>query len=346
VVDFGNFLAGPLAPMLMADMGADVVKLEATTGDMMRPTEFAFYGCQRNKRGIAVDMKNPASRPIVERLVRQADAVHHNLRMPAAKKLGIDYETLHALNPRLVYSHVSSYGPIGPRKDWPGFDQLFQASSGWEYEGAGEGNQPIWHRFGMMDHQAAMSSLYALMLGLIERERTGEGQFVAASLLGASILTTSETLVLPNGELAPYPQLDAMQMGVAENRRIFRTADGWLALSTDARGLAKFAEAVGAGRGEGGDRAGSEVLQLVGADVVGVPRCRRHLCAGGQPPDPAPGAHGELPHPCRLRRDTPRRRREELGRRHPRGLRRRDAAAGADGYAVPQRRQPNPVRHL
>jgi len=250
VVDFGNFLAGPLAPMLMADMGADVVKLEATTGDMMRPTEFAFYGCQRNKRGIAVDMKNPASRPIVERLVRQADAVHHNLRMPAAKKLGIDYETLHALNPRLVYSHVSSYGPIGPRKDWPGFDQLFQASSGWEYEGAGEGNQPIWHRFGMMDHQAAMSSLYALMLGLIERERTGEGQFVAASLLGASILTTSETLVLPNGELAPYPQLDSMQMGVAENRRIYPTADGWLALSTDARGLAKLAEAIGAARGE------------------------------------------------------------------------------------------------
>ncbi len=89
-----------------------------------------------------------------------------------------------------------------------------------------------------------------------------------------------------------------------------------------------------------GHRAGPEVLQLDGADVVGVPRRRRHLRAGGQPPDPAPGAHREPPDAGGLRRDPPRRRREELGRRHPRGLRRRDPAAGADRHAVPQRRQP------
>lgn len=235
VVDFGNFLAGPLAPMLMADLGADVIKLESTGGDQMRWAEFAFLACQRNKRGIAAELKHPATREIVEKLVAQADVVHHNLRMPAATRLGLDYESIRQINPRVVYCHVSSYGPRGPRKDWPGYDQLFQASSGWEYEGAGEGNPPMWHRFGMMDHQGALASLYATLLGLIERERTGEGQFVSASLLGASLLTISETLVGPDGELTSFARLDGQQLGVGPGDRIYRTADGWLMLqATDA----------------------------------------------------------------------------------------------------------------
>src|SRR4030088_3051649 len=104
--------------------------------------------------------------------------MHHNLRMPAARKLRVDYESLRAINPHLVYCHVSSYGPVGPRSEWPGFDQLFQAAGGGEYEGAGKGNPPMWHRFGMMDHQGSMASLFATLLGLLWRERTGEGHFV------------------------------------------------------------------------------------------------------------------------------------------------------------------------
>jgi crotonobetainyl-CoA:carnitine CoA-transferase CaiB-like acyl-CoA transferase len=182
---------------------------------------------------MALNFKNAATRPVLEALVRDADVVHHNLRLPAARKLGLDYESLRAINPRLVYCHVSSYGPVGPRADWPGYDQLFQAQSGWEYEGAGDGNQPMWHRFGMMDHQGAMASLLATLLGLYRRDRTGAGQCVAASLLGASVLTISETLVLPDGELAPYDRLDADQLGVGPGRRIVALADGWIAV--DAR---------------------------------------------------------------------------------------------------------------
>jgi crotonobetainyl-CoA:carnitine CoA-transferase CaiB-like acyl-CoA transferase len=174
VLDFGNFLAGPLAAMLMADLGADVIKLEATTGDMMRHSvERVFSGCQRGKRGIALNLKHPDTRPVVEKLVQWADVVHHNLRYPAARRLRIDYESLKELNPKLIYCHTSSYGPKGPRADWPGFDQLFQASSGWEYEGAGEGNRPMWHRFGMMDHQNALASLTATLLAIYHRMRTG-----------------------------------------------------------------------------------------------------------------------------------------------------------------------------
>jgi crotonobetainyl-CoA:carnitine CoA-transferase CaiB-like acyl-CoA transferase len=230
VLDFGNFLAGPLAPMLMADLGADVIKLETTTGDMMRHVERVFAGCQRGKRDIALDLKKPESREILERIVGWADVIHHNIRMPAAIKLGIDEPTLRKINPKMVYCHTSSYGPIGPRKDWPGYDQLFQSSCGWEYEGAGEGNPPMWHRFGMMDHQCAMASVVATLLGVMRRDETGEGQTVSASLLGAALLTTSETLVLPDGKLAPYPRLDNRQTGVSPTDRIYQLADGWIAV--------------------------------------------------------------------------------------------------------------------
>ncbi len=245
VLDLGSYLAGPLAPMLLGDLGADVIKLEGLNGDNMRvAAEWSFFGCQRNKRSIALDLKHPDARQVIRRLVERADIVHHNQRMPAAKKLGIDYESLRAINPRLIYCHVSSYGPVGPRKDWPGYDQLFQSSSGWEYEGAGEGNMPMWHRFGMMDHQAALSSLYGVMLALFERERTGLGQFVASSLLGASLLTSSETHLTAGGKLAPYAHLDSQQMGVGPGDRLYQAADGWLALIADDTSLQKLIQSL------------------------------------------------------------------------------------------------------
>lgn len=231
VLDLGNYLAGPYAPMLLADLGADVVKVEATTGDAMRPTGWAFAGCQRGKRGVALDLKAPEARPALEALVKWADVVHHNVRMPAARRLGIDYGSLRALNPTMIYSHTSSYGPAGPRADWPGYDQLFQAQCGWEALGAGEGNPPTWHRFGFMDHQCAMSSALATVLALYQRDRTGEGQAVAASLLGAGVLTASETFVRPDGTIQPVPTIDADQTGTGPGYRIIELGDGWLAVA-------------------------------------------------------------------------------------------------------------------
>ena len=230
VLDLGNYLAGPFAAMLLGDLGADVVKLEAPTGDLMRGVERVFAGCQRNKRGVAVDLKHEGATDVVRELVRWADVVHHNLRAPAARKLGIDYESLRAVNPSIVYCHTTAYGPHGPRTDWPGYDQLFQAYSGWEVAGGGEGNPPMWHRMGMMDHQNALASLVATLLGLWHRARTGEGQFVAASILGASTLTASETLLRGDGSLVPVPPLDHDQTGMSSGYRIYQVADGWVAV--------------------------------------------------------------------------------------------------------------------
>jgi crotonobetainyl-CoA:carnitine CoA-transferase CaiB-like acyl-CoA transferase len=231
VLDLGSYLAGPYGPMLLADLGAEVVKVESTAGDAMRPTTWAFAGCQRGKRGVALDLKAAAARPAIDALVRWADVVHHNLRMPAATRLGIDYESLRAIKPELVYCHTSSYGPAGPRADWPGYDQLFQAQCGWEMLGAGEGNPPMWHRFGFMDHQCALASVVATLLALYHRDRTGKGQFVASSLLGAGALTASETYVGSDGVLAPFPSLDAEQTGIAPGYRIIKLRDGWIGVA-------------------------------------------------------------------------------------------------------------------
>lgn len=247
IVDFGNYLAGPLTATLLADLGADVIKVEMLSGDPMRPVAWAFNGCQRGKRGLALQLKDPASREIVERLVREADVVHHNLRLPVARKLGIDCETLQAINPSLIYSHVSSYGRFGPRKDWPGYDQLFQAATGWEYEGAGAGNPPTWHRFGMMDHLSAVSSLIVTLLALLQRQRTGRGQFVAASLLGSSLFTV-DTAIDAHGQLLPSPKLDSRQLGLSSTERLFACADGWVAVHDNAAGAqTRLLEIVGAG---------------------------------------------------------------------------------------------------
>ncbi len=159
VVDAGAFLAGPLGPMLLSDLGADVVKVEPPGGEGMRWVEWSFFGCQRGKRGVALDLKSPDARVALDALLARADILHHNLRMPAARRLGLDEATVRAVNPDIVYCHASSYGPHGPRADWPGYDQLFQSSCGWEVAGAGEGNDPMWHRLGFMDHLCAMGSL-------------------------------------------------------------------------------------------------------------------------------------------------------------------------------------------
>lgn len=274
VLDFGNFLAGPLGPMLLADLGATVVKVETTTGDPMRWVEWAFAGCQRGKRAVALDIKLPASRPALEALLRWADVVHHNLRMPAARRLGLDAAAVRAVNPDVVFCHVSSYGPQGPRADWPGYDQLFQASCGWEVMGAGEDNPPMWHRFGFVDHLCAMSSVAGTLMALLQRDRTGRATDVAASLLGAGVMTNSETYLCADGSLAPVQGLDHDQTMIGPGERILQLSDGWIAVSAvGGAAVAALCDVFGAATPDAlpaaaSTRATAEVLQTLAAAEV------------------------------------------------------------------------------
>ena len=231
VVDFGAYLAGPFACMVLADLGADVIKVEPPSGDAMRRLERTFAGAQRGKRGLALKLGDAQTRPVLDALADWADIVHHNVRLPAARKLGIDADRLRAGRPALICCHISSYGPSGARADWPGFDQLMQASCGWEVESGGAGQPPMWLRFGVGDHLAALASVFAVLLALYRRGHTGEGQSVAASLLGAMLLTQSEALGLADGSVTPVAALDAAQTGVSSTHRLYRCADGWLAVA-------------------------------------------------------------------------------------------------------------------
>lgn len=232
VLDLGAYLAGPFACMMLADLGADVIKIEAPGGDAMRRLERTFSGTQRGKRGLALKLGDPRTQPLVEELVRWADVVHHNMRLPAARKLKVDYQTLSAVNPALLYCHVSAYGPQGPRADWPGFDQLMQASMGWETAQGGAGNPPQWLRFGVGDFFAGLSSLYALLLSLYARNRTGCGQMLGSSLLGATLLTMAEAVGFADGSVTSVEALDSAQTGVSDVHRLYRCADEqWLAVA-------------------------------------------------------------------------------------------------------------------
>lgn len=300
VLDLGAYLAGPFACMVLADLGAEVVKVEPPAGDAMRRLERAFAGTQRGKRGLALQLGDAASQPVVDALARWADVVHHNIRMPAARKLGIDDERLRAVNPRLICGHISAYGPTGPRADWPGFDQLMQAACGWEVECGGEGNAPLWLRFGVGDHLAALSCVYAVLLALYRRNQTGEGQSVASSLLGAMLLTESEVLARPDGSLTEMAHLDAAQTGLSPGHRLYRCADGWIAVAAwEAAELRAF-ERVAGPEPEAFFAARVVAEALAVLDAAAVP-CEPALEAQQQafldsPEHAAAGLHARYPH--------------------------------------------------
>ena len=196
VVDLTSYIAGSYGAMMLADLGADVVKVEAIEGDSFRELS-GFYGWNRGKRSLAVNLKEPDGRAIVHRLAQHADVVMENMRPGVVERLGVDYETLRAINPRLVYSTVTAFGSDGPYKDRPGFDPLLQAMGGlMTLQGFGEAPQYL--RIAPTDYYCAALACQAILAALFVRERTGRGQRVQTSLLQA-------VLALQSGLVVDYP---------------------------------------------------------------------------------------------------------------------------------------------
>jgi crotonobetainyl-CoA:carnitine CoA-transferase CaiB-like acyl-CoA transferase len=233
LIDFGQYLAGPFGPMILGDLGAEVIKVEPVTGDGMRLATKPFFGCQRGKRDIALNIKEPRGLAIALELVRTADVVHHNMTAGVATKLGIDYQDCKQVKPDIVYCNTWAYGLEGPLARFGGLDPLYQASSGLEHESAAvhEGNVPLYYRFGMCDASNAMLSVVAVLGALYHRKRTGEGQEVWTSLFdGGAIFTSDAHLV--GGAPAPRPHLDKELMGVSATYRLYRTQDDdWICVA-------------------------------------------------------------------------------------------------------------------
>jgi crotonobetainyl-CoA:carnitine CoA-transferase CaiB-like acyl-CoA transferase len=234
VLDFGQYLAGPFGPMVMADLGADVIKVEPTRGDGMRGTVVgSFMGCQRGKRNLALDLKSPEGLEIALELVATADVVHHNMTLGTADKLGLSYEACRAVKADVIYCNTFMYGPVGPLAHMGGLDPLGQAAAGleWEQGPVAEGNPPLWLRYGHGDVASAMPSASAVLMALWHRNRTGEGQFLWTSLLHGSMLYTLDSYLLADGTPSPRPLLDKEQLGLGALYRLYPTTSGWLQLA-------------------------------------------------------------------------------------------------------------------
>jgi crotonobetainyl-CoA:carnitine CoA-transferase CaiB-like acyl-CoA transferase len=192
VIDQTQALAGPYCSMMLGDLGADVIKIERPgTGDQSRQWAPPFIGDQssyylavnRNKRGIALNIAAPEARSILHRLVRDADVFMTNLATNAAlQKYGIDYETLRAINPRLIYASISGYGRTGPRADQPGYDLVAQAESGTMALTGEDDGAPMRFPTPMADLTCGLFTLIAILSALQARHASGVGQFLDMSL--------------------------------------------------------------------------------------------------------------------------------------------------------------------
>ncbi|MBQ0772724.1 MAG: CoA transferase [Sphingomonadales bacterium] len=232
VLDFGMFLAGPMGPSMMGDMGANVIKVEALTGDRIRFMHRYYQAAARSKRSIALDLTRPEAQPILERLIQWAEVVHHNMRFKGAAKLGLSEAGIRKYNPDVIFNYVSAYGQKGERGNWPGYDSIFNAIAGWEFENAGEGNRPVFNRPGTMDVTSAQSCLVEIMASLYAKRAGGKGHTTQTSLLGIAAFTQGERLIGPDGELSETYHLFSDQTGFSPYHRIFECADGnWIAVA-------------------------------------------------------------------------------------------------------------------
>jgi crotonobetainyl-CoA:carnitine CoA-transferase CaiB-like acyl-CoA transferase len=190
VLDLTRARAGPTAARHLADWGADVIKVEMTEGggDMAANRHgFDFQNLHRNKRSITLDLKNPEGVEVFKRLVKTADVIVENYRPDVKHRLGIDYESMKAINPRLVYGSISGFGQDGPYRERPGFDQIAQGMGGLMSVTGLPGQGPVRVGVPIADLTAGMFLAMGILVALMEREHSGEGQWVRTSLLQAQI---------------------------------------------------------------------------------------------------------------------------------------------------------------
>jgi formyl-CoA transferase len=197
VLDVSQVMAGPFACMMLGDMGADVVKVEPPKGgDQTRGSmgfklkgddSLGFLNLNRNKRSIAVNLKSEGGRALMRKLVAEADILVENYRPGVMKRLGFGYEACREINPKLVYASISGFGQTGPWADRPGFDLMAQAMSGVMSVTGHPGSPPVKAGVPVADIGCAMFAVYALLSAYIGAQKSGEGQYVDASLFEAAM---------------------------------------------------------------------------------------------------------------------------------------------------------------
>jgi crotonobetainyl-CoA:carnitine CoA-transferase CaiB-like acyl-CoA transferase len=244
ILDLSRVRAGPTCVKQFADFGADVIKIESPPGvdpneGMGGPRDGSdMQNLHRNKRSMILNLKLPESREVLARLVKTADVVVENYRPDVKFRLGIDYESLSKINPRIVLASISGFGQDGPYRDRPGFDQIAQGMSGLMGVTGEPGGKPMRSGAAIADMAGGLYAALGVMTALLEREVSGKGQWVQSSLLqaGIALLDFQAARYVTKGEVPP-------QMGndhpTSMPTSAYRTADGYINVACSGEGMWK-----------------------------------------------------------------------------------------------------------
>ncbi len=246
VIDLTQILAGPFCTAMLADQGADVIKIEPTSGDLTRTfgphtekdedQEYGGYfaSVNRNKRGLALDLKNPQGKEIIFRLIENADVLVENFRAGVMDRLGLSYETLHKKNPKLVYATVRGFGDPrtgkSPYVAWPAFDIVAQAMGGMMGITGSHQNDPTKVGPGVGDLIPAMMLAFGIVAALRHAERTGQGQFVDVAMLDG-VLAACERIIYQHSVTGKTPVPEGNRHPLICPFGMVKTKDGWITLA-------------------------------------------------------------------------------------------------------------------
>jgi crotonobetainyl-CoA:carnitine CoA-transferase CaiB-like acyl-CoA transferase len=275
-LDLGTILAGPYAGLLLASLGADVVKVESPAGDAFRETGFVY---NRGMRGLSIDLSKPAGQAAFHRVVKHADVVVDNSRLSVPKRLRTDYASLAEVNPRIITLSVAGFGENGPISHRPAFDPVLQAMSGMMTAQGGD-SDPSFFTIPVNDVVAAVTVVLGVCLALYHRGQSGEGQRTWTSLVASS-------LTMQSGELVRYKNRPPAQrggrdyLGTSPADRFYRVEDGWLRIQ--APSLTAIGEALSLPRDRQDDPAAVE--QALAA--LPLAKTAKHLNAAGIPAAPS-----------------------------------------------------------
>lgn len=228
ILDLGNVIAAPYAATILASFGADVIKVEGPEGDPFRnpPT---FHSYNRGKRGLALDLKRADAREVFLEMAAKADVVLDNFRYGVRERLGVTYDELKKVNPRIITLSVTGYGADAARQALPAFDPLLQAESGLQAAQGGDG-EPVMHAIPVNDVTTAAMSAFAIVAALFARARTGEGQEISTSLAETSVVAQiGEFTSYAGGPAHPKGARDCLGAGALQ--RFYPCQDGWIAVA-------------------------------------------------------------------------------------------------------------------